>query len=95
MAHPQLDLSNDELLSTTRAVRKRIDFDREVPVEVLKQRLQLRCDGLTAFQFSLESLQQVLQFGGVHVCSIHALLNTLCDGRMPLPSHGHRGLARG
>ena len=36
MSHPQLDLSNDELLTTTRAVRKRLDFDREVPVSVLE-----------------------------------------------------------
>lgn len=31
----QLDLTNDELLTTTRAVRKRLDFDREVPRELL------------------------------------------------------------
>ncbi|MYG12037.1 MAG: nitroreductase, partial [Gammaproteobacteria bacterium] len=30
MAHEQLGLTNDELLSTTRAVRKRLDFDRPV-----------------------------------------------------------------
>jgi len=37
MTHPQLDLSNDELLSTTRAVRKRLDFDRPVPMSVLEE----------------------------------------------------------
>jgi nitroreductase len=41
MPHPQLGLSNDELLSTTRAVRKRLDLDREVPVDVLKECLEL------------------------------------------------------
>ena len=41
MSHPQLGLSNDELLSTTRAVRKRLDFDRPVPMEVLEECLQL------------------------------------------------------
>ena len=41
MSHPQLDLSNDELLSTTRAVRKRLDFDRPVEVDVLKECLEL------------------------------------------------------
>lgn len=41
MAHEQLGLSNDELLSTTRAVRKRLDLDREVPVEVLKECMEL------------------------------------------------------
>ena len=37
MSHPQLDLNNDELLSTTRAVRKRLDFDRPVELSVLKE----------------------------------------------------------
>ncbi len=37
MAHPQLGLSNDELLSTTRAVRKRLDFDRPVPMDVIEE----------------------------------------------------------
>ena len=41
MPHPQLDLSNDELLSTTRAVRKRLDFDRPVERETLMECLQL------------------------------------------------------
>ena len=39
--HPQLDLSNDELLSTTRAVRKRLDFDRPVEQSVLHECLTL------------------------------------------------------
>lgn len=37
MTQPQLALSNDELLSTTRAVRKRLDFDRPVPMAVLEE----------------------------------------------------------
>ncbi len=41
MAHPQLGLSADELLSTTRAVRKRLDFDRPVSVETLEECLQM------------------------------------------------------
>ena len=40
-AHPQLNLSNDALLSTTRAVRKRLDFDREVPMSVIEECLEL------------------------------------------------------
>ena len=32
-----LGLSADELLKTTRAVRKRLDFDREVPEELLRE----------------------------------------------------------
>lgn len=41
MPHEQLGLSNDELLSTTRAVRKRLDFDRPVGMNVIKECLQL------------------------------------------------------
>lgn len=37
----QLNLSNDELLSTTRAVRKRLDFDRPVEDAVLRECLEL------------------------------------------------------
>ena len=37
----QLNLTNDELLSTTRAVRKRLDFDREVEREVLLECMEL------------------------------------------------------
>jgi nitroreductase len=38
---PQVDLSPDELLSTTRAVRKRLDFERPVEREVLDECLAL------------------------------------------------------
>jgi len=41
MSHPQLQLSNDELLSTTRAVRKRLDFDRPIDDSVLRECLEL------------------------------------------------------
>jgi len=41
MSHPQLELTNDELLSTTRAVRKRLDFDRPIADETLKECLTL------------------------------------------------------
>ncbi len=42
MSHAQLDLSSDELLSTTRAVRKRLDFDRPVAIETLEECLKTR-----------------------------------------------------
>lgn len=32
-----VDLSTDELLSTTRAVRRRLDFDRPVPLDVVRE----------------------------------------------------------
>ena len=41
MTHPQLELSNDELLSTTRAVRKRLDFDKPVPESVIKECIEV------------------------------------------------------
>ena len=41
MAHEQIGLSNDELLSTTRAVRKRLDFDREVSEDVIRECMEL------------------------------------------------------
>ena len=33
----QLELTADQLLSTTRAVRKRLDFDKEVPDELIRE----------------------------------------------------------
>ncbi len=41
MTHPQLDLSNDELLRTTRAVRKRLDFERPVEESVIRECLEI------------------------------------------------------
>jgi len=41
MAHPQLDLASDDLLRTTRAVRKRLDLDRDVPLDVVRECLEL------------------------------------------------------
>jgi len=38
---PLLALGPDELLSTTRAVRKRLDLDRPVPLEVVRECLEL------------------------------------------------------
>ena len=36
-----LNLSVDELLSTTRAVRKRLDFERTVGIDVIKECLEI------------------------------------------------------
>ena len=41
MTNPQLGLSNDELLSTTRAVRKRLDFDKPVPDSAIRECMEL------------------------------------------------------
>jgi nitroreductase len=38
---PQLNLSADEVLTTTRAVRKRLDFERPVPMSVLRECLDV------------------------------------------------------
>src|SRR5258706_16458635 len=40
-AMPVLDLSPDELLTTTRSVRRRLDFSRPVEPEVIKQCLEI------------------------------------------------------
>ena len=40
-AHPQLDLTLDELLTTTRAVRKRLDFGREIDPSVIRECLEI------------------------------------------------------
>src|SRR5919206_3982880 len=44
----KLDLTPDELLSTTRAVRKRLDLERPVEREVLEECLQLAQQAPTA-----------------------------------------------
>ena len=36
-----LDLSPDELLTTTRAVRKRLDYDRPVPLALVKECVEI------------------------------------------------------
>ena len=41
MSETQLSLTNDELLSTTRAVRKRLDFERDVPMSAIKECMDL------------------------------------------------------
>lgn len=41
MPHEQLGLSSDELLSTTRAVRKRLDFEKPVPEDVIRECMEL------------------------------------------------------
>ncbi len=41
MSHDQLGLSADQLLSTTRAVRKRLDFDRPVSKDVIKECMEM------------------------------------------------------
>lgn len=38
---PTLDLSADEVLTTTRAVRKRLDFDRPVDIDIIEDCLQI------------------------------------------------------
>ena len=44
----KLGLSTDELLSTTRAVRKRLDFERPVPEPVLRECVELAVQAPTA-----------------------------------------------
>lgn len=44
---PQLDLSADELLTTTRSVRKRLDFSRPVEPEVIQECLEIAAQAPT------------------------------------------------
>ena len=45
-----LALTPDELLSTTRAVRKRLDLDRPVPLEVIREALAVALAGAVGLQ---------------------------------------------
>lgn len=45
--HPELNLTADELLSTTRAVRKRLDLTREVEPELIEECLELAAQAPT------------------------------------------------
>ena len=40
-----LDLSPDELLTTTRTVRKRLDLQREVPIELVRECIAIALQG--------------------------------------------------
>jgi len=53
---PKLNLSADEVLTTTRAVRKRLDFDRPVELSVIRECLEL------ALQSPTGSMSQSWQF---------------------------------
>jgi nitroreductase len=44
---PQLDLSPDELLTTTRSVRKRLDFSRPVETEIIQECLEIAAQAPT------------------------------------------------
>ena len=46
-AHPLLELTPDELLSTTRSVRKRLDFSRPVEPELIDECLELAAQAPT------------------------------------------------
>lgn len=43
----RLNLTADELLTTTRAVRKRLDLDRPVPLEVIRECIEIAVQGPT------------------------------------------------
>lgn len=43
----RLNLSADELLTTTRAVRKRLDLERPVPLEVIRECIEIAVQGPT------------------------------------------------
>ena len=47
MSESQLELSNDELPSTSRAVRRRLDFERPVPITAIKECMELAVQALS------------------------------------------------
>ena len=49
----KLNLSVDEVLATTRAVRKRLDFDKPVEPEVIKECLEAALQSPTGSNLSL------------------------------------------
>ncbi len=62
---PVLDLSPDELLTTTRSVRRRLDFSRPVEPEVIMQCLKIAYpDGLNFTPATREPLQSKLHWNG-------------------------------
>ena len=47
MSESQLELSNDKLPSTSRAVRRRLDFERPVPITAIKECMELAVQALS------------------------------------------------
>jgi nitroreductase len=68
---PKLNLSADAVLATTRAVRKRLDFERPVEFEVLRACLDL------AVQSPTGSMGQFWQFVLVEDLGRRAVLGAL------------------
>ncbi|MGV9799606.1 nitroreductase family protein, partial [Mycobacterium sp. NPDC003449] len=46
--HPVVELTTDELLTTTRSVRKRLDFTKPVPVEVVRECIEIALQAPTS-----------------------------------------------
>ena len=67
----ELSLSPDELLSTTRAVRKRLDFDRPVPDDVVRECVSL------AMQSPSGSNNMTMQFIVVRAAAQRAALGAI------------------
>ena len=48
----KLNLTADEVLTTTRSVRKRLDFDREVSTDVIMECLEIALQAPTAVSYT-------------------------------------------
>ena len=70
-SYPVFDLSPDELLTTTRTVRKRLDLTRDVPLDLIKECLQI------ALQAPSGSNRQAWQWIVVTDPAVRAQLGTL------------------
>ena len=64
MSEPQLELSNDALLSTTRAVRKRLDFDRDVPMSAIRECMELAVQAPSGSNALVGAVGVTLSTGG-------------------------------
>ena len=59
----RLGLSTDEMLSTTRAVRKRLDFERPVPESVLRECVELAVQAAWSFMLAARGdIEKVLSW---------------------------------
>ena len=56
---PMPQLTPDQLLSTTRAVRKRLDFDRPVPRELLEECIALALQARSRFDIQSDGMRLV------------------------------------
>jgi nitroreductase len=78
---PVLNLSPDELLTTTRSVRKRLDFSRPVEPEVIRECLELAVQAPTGGNRQTWHFVVVTDAQQRQACSVHHLSQCTIDSR--------------